>query len=340
MKYAKIFCLTLLLMFTAIVSGCGSSAEKELKTVAVCFPNTTPSWQRNGDSLQGLLEEDGFEVNIQFSATVEEQQTQIKDVIAKNPDCIVIGAIDSAALADVLDGALKKNIPIIAFDRIIMNTDALSYYASFDNYAIGDGMGEYIAAALNLKNGGGPYNIEFFAGGPSDNNAHIFFENTMKILEPYLKSGQLVCRSGQVTFDKVAVADWNSANAKPRINELMEKYYTDAPLQVVLSPNDDIAGVILGEMEKAGKPYPIISGLDGDPAAFERIKQGKQTFTIAKDPDVLTAKCVRMIKAVVEGTQPDINDVTNYNNGVKVVPSYLCTPMIIDKTNVNSLAAK
>lgn len=340
MKYAKLLCLAMLLVFAAALSGCGSSAETQKHTVAVCFPNTTPSWQRNGDSLQKLLEEDGFEVHIQFSATVEEQQAQVKDALNKHPNCIVIGAIDSAALVDVLDSAQKKKIPVIAFDRIIMGTDALSYYASFDNYAIGDGMGEYIAAALNLKNGGGPYNIEFFAGGPSDNNAHIFFENTMKILKPYLDKGQLVCRSGQVTFDKVAVADWNSANARPRIQELMNTYYTDAPLQVILSPNDDIAGVILDEIEKAGKPYPIISGLDGDPAAFERIKQGKQTFTIAKDPDVLTAKCVRMIKAVVEGTQPDINDVTNYNNGVKVVPSFLCTPMIIDKTNVNSLAAK
>lgn len=339
MKYAKFLCLTLLLILAATLSGCGSTEEK-VKTVAVCFPNTTSSWQRNGDSLKKLLEEDNFNVHIQFSATVEEQQTQVKEAIAKNPDCLVIGAIDSAAFVDVLKDAQNKKIPVIAFDRILLNTDAVSYYASFDNGAIGDGMGEYIAAALNLKNGEGPYNIEFFAGGPSDKNAHIFFENTMKILEPYLRNGQLVCRSGQTTFEAVAVSDWNSANARPRINDLLNRYYSDAPLQVVLSPNDDIAGVILGEIEKAGKPYPVISGLDGDPAAFERIKAGKQTFTISKDPDVLTAKCVRMIKAVVEGTQPDINDVTNYDNGVKIVPAYLCTPMIIDQTNVNSLAAK
>lgn len=340
MKYTKFFCLALMLVFAAVISGCTSSAKHEVRTVAVCFPNTTPSWQRNGDSLQKLLEEEGFDVHIQFSASVEEQQTQVKDAINKHPNCIVIGAIDSAAFVDVLKDAQSRNIPVIAFDRIIMNTDALSYYASFDNYAIGDGMGEYIEAALNLKNGGGPYNIEFFAGGPSDNNAHIFFTNTMKILEPYLRTGQLVCRSRQTTFDQVAVADWNSSNARPRIQQLLNNYYSDAQLQVVLSPNDDIAGVILEEIGKAGKPYPVISGLDGDPAAFERIRAGKQTFTIAKDPDVLTAKCVRMIKAVVEGTQPDINDVTNYNNGVKAIPSYLCTPMIIDKTNVDSLSAK
>ncbi len=339
MKYAKFLCLTLLLIFAAALSGCGNTEEK-VKTVAVCFPNTTSSWQRNGDSLKKLLEEDNFKVDIQFSATVEEQQSQVKDAIAKNPDCIVIGAIDSAAFVDVLQDAQKKNIPVIGFDRILLDTDAISYYASFDNGAIGDGMGEYIEAALNLKGGGGPYNIEFFAGGPSDKNAHIFLTNTMKILEPYLRNGQLVCRSGQTTFEQVAVADWNSANARPRIQELLNKYYSDATLNVVLSPNDDIAGVILEEFERAGKPYPVISGLDGDPAAFERIREGKQTFTIAKDPDVLTAKCVRMIKAVVEGTQPDINDVTNYDNGVKIVPAYLCTPMIIDRTNVNSLAAK
>lgn len=340
MKYAKIFCLTTMLILAALLSGCGSTAQTEVRTVAVCFPNTTTSWQRNGDSLQQLLKEDGFEVNTQFSGTVEEQQQQIKDAIAKNPDCIVIAAIDSAALVDVLADAKKKDIPVIAFERMLMDTDAVSYYASFDGAAVGEGMGEYLEAVLNLKNGGGPYNIEFFAGSPTDSGAIVYFSNAYKVLEPYLRSGQLVCRSGQTNFEQVAVADWNSENARPRLREIFSKYYADAPLNVVLSPNDDIAGVILEEFKTAGKPYPYISGLDGDPAAFDRIKNNVQTFTVAKDPVILTSKCVRMIKAVVEGTQPDINDVTNYNNGVKVVPAYLCTPTIVDKTNVEVWAAK
>ena len=246
----------------------------------------------------------------------------------------MVGAIDSAAFADVLTKAKEYNIPVIAFDRIIMGTDAVSYYASFDNDAIGEGMGLYIEAALNLKSGAGPFNIELFAGGPSDNNAHIFFDQTMKILSPYFQSGQLVCQSGQRDFNSCAVADWNSANARPRIQKILAQNYADKTLNVVLSPNDDIAGVIIEELQKAGKPPVLISGLDGDPAAYERIKSGLQTFTINKDPDVLTEKCVRMIKAVVEGTQPDINDVSTYNNGVITVPAYLCTPQIIDKTNV------
>ena len=340
MNALKIFCTAFILMFAGLISGCGEEeialieGNTEERVIAVCFPNTTPSWQRNGDSLKKLLENENFTVNIQFSSTVDEQKKQVTNAIESEPKCIVIGAIDSDAFADVLEGAKEKQIPIIAYDRIIKGTDAVSYYASFDNDAIGDAMGLYFEAALNLKNGGGPYNIELFAGGPADNNAHIFFNNTMKILEPYFKTGQLVCRSGQKDFNSVAVADWNSSNASPRMQEILSKYYADQPLHAVLSPNDDIAGVILKEFEKAGKPYPLISGLDGDPAAYERIKSGQQTFTISKDPDVLNAKCVRMIKAVVEGTQPDINDVTTYNNGVITVPAYLCTPQIIDKTNI------
>lgn len=337
MKLIKIICAALTVIIGVTVGGCFSASNdtSNNKTAAICFPNTTPSWQRNGDSLTTLLQDEGFTVDMQFAATVDEQKDQVRKVLEKKPGCVVIGAIDSAAFADVLETAKTNDIPIIAFDRIILNTEAVSYYASFDNDAIGDGMGEYIEGTLNLKSGAGPYNIEFFAGGPSDNNAHIFFANTMKILEPYIRSGQLICRSGQTNFDQAAVADWNSENARPRIRDLMSRYYTDAPLNVVLSPNDDIAGVILDEMQKAGKPAPLISGLDGDPAAYQRIKAGLQTFTIAKDANVLTAKCVRMIKAVVEGTQPDINDVTTYNNGVKIVPAYLCTPQIIDRTNVD-----
>ncbi|MBQ6975480.1 MAG: sugar-binding protein, partial [Selenomonadaceae bacterium] len=325
-----------LMIFTAALTGCGSTESSGNKNVAICFPNTTPSWQRNASALKENLEGDGFTVDIRSAATIEEQQQQIKEALQNKPKCMVIGAIDSAALVDVLEDAKKYEVPIIAFDRIILNTDAVSYYASFDNDAIGEAQALYFEAAMNLPSGGGPYNIEFFAGGAADNNAHIFFSTVLKMLDPYLKNGQLVCRSGQTDFNAVAVKDWQAENARPRIRELLNKYYSGETLHAILAPNDEIAGVILEEMQKAGKPVPLISGLDGDPKAIERIKNGQQTFTIAKDPDVLTAKCFRMVKAVVEGTQPDINDVTNYNNGVKIIPAYLCTPQIVDSTNVNN----
>ena len=342
MKLAKIFCATMILILAAALSGCGGTSigsSDVRKSVAVCFPNLTPSWERNGAAMQKLLEEEGFTVDIYYTGTAEEQAQQVKEALAKKPGCLVIGALGTDDYyVGVLEDAIKYHVPVIAFDRAITSSEAISYYASFDNGAIGDGMGEYLESALSLPSGAGPYTIELFAGGQDDNNAHVFFQRTMAILEPYFRSGQLVCRSGQTNFEQVYVADWVSENARPRIKQLLSQYYTDAPLNVVLSPNDDIAGVILSEVSAAGKPAPVISGLDGDPAAYQRIREGKQTFTIAKDANVLTAKCVRMIKAVVEGTQPDINDVTSYKNGDRVIPAYLCTPQIVDKTNVDIVA--
>ena len=329
----KIFKYALLLLFAVMLTGCGSSSSND-KNVAVCFPNTTPSWQRNGNALRDQLTADGFNVDMKISSSSEEQVQQVGEALKNNPKCIVIGAIDSSAFVDVLEEAKSKNIPVIAFDRIIFNTDAVTYYASYDNDAVGEAQGLYFEAALNLKSDGGPYNIEFFAGGPTDNNAHIFLKNVLQILDPYMKSGKLVCKSGETNFDTVAVKDWYAENARPRIQNLLNKYYKDETLHAVIAPNDEIAGVILEEFRKAGKPVPLISGLDADPGALDRIRMGQQTFTVAKDPDRLTAKCVRMIKAVVEGIQPDINDVTTYDNGVKVIPAYLCTPQIIDKTNI------
>ncbi len=333
MKKVNFLFAALLLLFGAVLTGCGTVSSNN-KNVAICFPNTTPSWERNGRALNDQLVADGFTVDMQISSTSEQQVSQVAEALKKKPNCIVIGAIDSSAFVEVLEAAKTSQIPVIAFDRIIFNTDAVTYYASYDNDAVGEAQGLYFEAALDLKNGGGPYNIEFFAGGPTDNNAHIFLKNVLEILDPYMKKGQLVCRSNQTDFDTVAVKDWYAENARPRIKELLEKYYNGETLHAVIAPNDEIAGIILDEFKKAGRPLPLISGLDADPSALDRIRIKEQTFTVAKDPERLTAKCFRMIKAVVEGVQPDINDVTTYDNGVKIVPAYLCTPMIIDSTNI------
>ncbi|MBQ7476635.1 MAG: sugar-binding protein [Selenomonadaceae bacterium] len=331
----RIFKYAWILIFFALLTGCGNSADVDApKKVAICFPGNSGNWDRNGAALKKSLEEESFVVELASSENTAQQQQQLKDIIAKKPNCIVIGAIDSESLVEVLESAKANEIPIVAYDRLIMNTDALSYYASFDNDAVGEAQGLYLEAVLNLRGGGGPYNIEIFAGDTADNNAHVFYNGAMKVLDPYIKNGQLVCRSRQTDFNSVATADWKPENAATRIRELFNSHYSGETLHVVLSPNDDIAGAIIEEFQKAGRPYPVISGQDGTSAAIDRIRNGQQTFTVNKDAELLTAKCVRMIKAVVEGTQPDINDVTSYNNGVKIIPAYLCTPLIVDKTNI------
>lgn len=320
-----------------MLTGCGQEVSMN-KKVAIAFANSSPSWERNGAIMQKSLEANGFVVDIKYTKDENEQVEQIRELIEGKPGCLVVGAINSDNLADVLAKAKENNIPVVAYGRLINNTDAVSYLATFDGRAIGFAMGKYIETALNLQNGAGPYNIELFAGGPSDPNAPVFFAESMKVLKPYIDNGQLVCRSKEMTFDKVCTKDWEPKNAQERMEKIYKQYYADgAPIHVILSPNDGIAQGILSTLSSVGYagPSPIISGLDADPAALKSIAEGKQTFTIAQDPDKLVAKCVRMIKAVVEGTEPTINDVDNCNNGVITVPAYLCVPQIVDKGNVS-----
>ena len=338
-KLFTVLCLAVLAISSLLAAGCGQDNGEGNKKVAVAFANSSASWQRNGETIKKTLEQDGFAVDLRFADTATQQAEQLAEQINDAPGCIVIGAVDSTALTDVLKEAKEKNIPIIAYDRLVMNTDAVSYYAAFDNEAVGEAMGEYFEAAMQLKNGAGPYTIEVFAGDPADNNAHLFFSGAMKILQPYLDKGQLVCPSGELTFDRVATKDWEPKNAQARMEKLLAAYYPGSAPAAVLSPNDGVAGGIQAAIESTGYsgPQPLLSGQDADPAAVEAIRKGKQTFTIQKDPELLTAKCVRMIKAVVEGTQPVINDLSTYNNGKITVPSYLCTPLIIDKDNLSLL---
>lgn len=337
MKYFIHWCgLLALAVSLLLLSGCGNGQTD--KSVAVSFANSSSSWQKNGQTIKEMLEQEGFTVNLQFADTSEQQIEQIKKQIAARPKCLVIGAVDGEALTDVLAEAKAQHIPVIAYDRLIMNTDAVSYYAAFDNEAVGEAMGEYIEAKLRLKSGAGPFHMEVFAGDPADNNAHLFFSGAMKVLEPYLDRGQLVIPSGEKSFDQVNTKDWKPEHAKERMSKLLRGPDAGKHLDVILAPNDGVAGGIREALAAGGyTAMPLLTGQDAESKALEAIRSGQQTITIYKDPEILVAKTVRMIKAVVEGTQPDINDVKSYNNGVLVVPSYLCTPLVIDKDNLDEV---
>lgn len=332
--FMKLLCLGLLCLGMLIVAGCGGEEEAD-RSVAVSFANSSASWQKNGNTIKESLEKEGFTVDLQFADTADQQIEQIKEQIENEPKCLVIGAVDGEALTEVLEEAKEKNIPVIAYDRLIMNTDAVSYYASFDNESVGAAMGEYLEAALNLKQGQGPYNIEVFAGDPKDNNAHLFFSGAMDVLQPYIDKGQLIVPSGETSFEQAATDGWDAKNATTRMERILAAH-PGVSYAAILSPNDGVAGGIREALAKGYTgAFPLLTGQDAEDSAITAIQNGQQAITIYKDPSQLTAKCVRMIKAVVEGTQPDINDVTTYNNGVKVVASYLCIPMIIDKDNTN-----
>ena len=243
---------------------------------------------------------------------------------------------------NVLAQAKDNGIPVIAYDRLLMDTDAVSYYATFDNFGVGVEIAKYVEAKMDLANGAGPYNIEFFAGSPDDNNAHLFNDGVFSVLQKYLDNGQLVCQSGQTDFEQTAILRWSQETAQKRMEDLLAGYYSQGEnVDIALSMFDGfsygIAAALEGAGYKVGEQWPVITGQDAELMACKNIMSGKQSQTIYKDTRVLAEKCVGMVQAVLEGGEPEINDSETYNNNVKVVPSYLCTPVSVDESNLKEL---
>ncbi len=298
-------------------------------------------WNQDGDNMKKQLEAAGYEVDVQYANNeVALQVSQIENMILGGCKVLVIASIDGSALGTVLAQAKEEGIPVIAYDRLIMKSDAVSYYATFDNYKVGTIQGKFIEEKLGLAEGKGPFNIELFAGSPDDNNALFFFQGAWDVLKPYIDKGQLVVPSGQTDFNTIAILGWGSEDAQNRMDNLLTAYYSDGKaLDAVLSPNDSLAIGIANSLTNMGfSPYPILTGQDCDKANMKNILAGKQSMSIFKDTRTLAAKVVGMVDALMQGTEPEINDTKTYDNGDgKIIPSYLCDPVYADKDNYKEL---
>lgn len=347
----KVVALILAGIMMFVLAGCGGNdkaadpapkaATSSTKKIGVAMPTqSSQRWIQDGKNMKDKLEKLGYTVDLQYAEDdVQAQVSQIENMITNGANCLVVAAIDSNALVNVLDQAKKNNIPVIAYDRLLMDTDSVSYYATFDNKGVGVAIGKYIEEKMGLKEGKGPYNIEFFAGSPDDNNAHFLNTGVFEVLKPYLDKGQLVTVSGQTSFDAICTLRWSQETAQKRMEDILSGYYsTGKNVDIVVSPFDGISYGISAALEgagyKVGQKWPLITGQDAELMASKNIMSGKQSMTIFKDTRVLADKCVKMVQAVLEGGQPEINDTTSYNNNKKVVPSYLCTPVPVDKNNI------
>lgn len=335
----KIFLLVLIIL---CMTGCGNIKKNNIdeNLIGVLMPNqTSQRWIQDGNNIKEKLLAKGYSVDLEYAEdNVPTQIDQIDGMIENGAKCLVVVAIDSTKLLRVLDKAKARKIPIIAYDRLLMDTDAVNYYATFDNKGVGVLMGRYVEEKLNLKNGAGPYNIEFFAGSPDDNNAHILNRGVFEVLQPYIDKGQLKVPSGQTDFDLICTPRWSKVIAEQRLTEILENYYDEnTKLHAVIVPSDIMTYAIENALEsagyKVGKDWPIITGQDAELQAVRNIIAGKQSMTVFKDTRILADKCVEMVEAVLKGHEPEINDDTSYDNHFYVVPSYLCTPKAITKEN-------
>lgn len=338
-RIMTVFCLVCSFILTLLAAGCGQD-EGQGKTVALLFPNPSAGgpWQYIGDTCNKAMQEAGYKTNFQFCSSAENQVQQLREAIAEKPACIVIAAQDTGNLGEPLDEAKAAGIPVVAYDRVIMHTDAISYYASFENSSVGEFMARYVEEKLNLKGGAGPFNIEFLAGDPADTNAPQFYGGAYDYLKPYIDKGQLVVRSGQVAFQEVATPGWSGEKAQSRMEDILRRYYSSGQsLDIVVASNDDLAAGALKAEAAVGYSgaATLLTGQDASQEALENIRTGRQAMTIYKDPAILCAKIVRMVKAMVEGSQPAVNDVSNIKNDKVTIPSYLCIPVIVDRENLN-----
>lgn len=290
------------------------------------------------------LEAMGYEVDLQYAEDdVQMQVSQIENMIAADADCLVIAAVDSGALTTVEAQAKEAGIPIIAYDRLLMDTDAVSYYASFDNEGVGTAIGEYIKTAKDLdaaQAAGESYTIEFFMGSPDDNNAVLLHKGVMDVLQPYLDDGTLVCKTGRTAFEDTCILRWSQETAQQWCENYLTGYYADEDLDIACTAFDGFAYGVKAALQGAGytaENWPLVTGQDAELMACKNILDGTQTSSIFKDTGLLADKCVTMVEAVLKGAEPEINDTTTYNNNVVVVPSYLCTPVAVDKDNLQEV---
>ena len=297
-------------------------------------------WNQDGSNMKAELEAAGYQVDLQYASNdIQTQVSQIENMISNGCKLLVVASIDGDSLGTVLAQAKENGIPVIAYDRLIMNSDAVSYYATFDNYMVGTIQGEYLRDQLDLDNAEGPFNIELITGDPGDNNARFFFGGAMDILQPYIDSGKLVVKSGQVTFEEVATANWDTANAQSRFDAILASNYADGTtLHAVLASNDSTAlGVANSLAANYTGEYPLLTGQDCDIASVKNILAGKQSMSIFKDTRTLATQVVGMVDAIMKGGEAPINDTETYDNGTGIIPSYLCEPVFADINNYKEL---
>ena len=316
------------------------ASAQDKGSIGISMPTKSSArWISDGDSMVKVLKEKGYKTDLQYADDdIPNQLAQIENMVTKGVKVLVIAAIDGTTLSNALQKAADKGVKVIAYDRLIKGSKNVDYYATFDNFQVGVLQANSIVDKLGLKQGKGPFNIELFGGSPDDNNAFFFYNGAMSVFKPYIDSGKLVVRSKQMGMDKVGTLRWDGAVAQARMDNLLSAYYNKDRVDAVLSPYDGLSIGILSSLKGVGygtpkQPIPVVSGQDAEVASVKSMLRGEQSSTVFKDTRELAKVTVGMVDAMLSGKVPVTNDTKTYNNGVKIVPSYLLKPVSVDIAN-------
>lgn len=339
-------CILALTMILAIV-GCAAPAAKPGAGgyVGISMPTkSSERWIKDGNTMKDILEQRGYTADLQFAEDdIPTQKAQIENMLTKGAKVLIIAAIDGSTLSATLDQAAKDGVKIISYDRLLVDTDAVSYYATFDNRGVGKLQAESLVEGLKKFKGDGPYNVELFAGSPDDTNSFYFYEGAMDVLRPLMEDGTIVVPSGQTAQADIGTLRWQGEVAQLRMDGILAANYTTGKqLDGVLSPYDGLSRGIISALTSFGYQvgtdnWPVVTGQDAEAASIKMIITGDQYSTILKDTRDLAKVAADMVDAVLTGSEPEINDTTTYNNNVKIVPSYLLIPYTVTVDNYKEL---
>ncbi|RYH04513.1 sugar ABC transporter substrate-binding protein [Salipiger sp. IMCC34102] len=329
-----------ILVSTALVSTLATGAVAD-GLVGIAMPTKSSArWISDGESMVRQFEEAGYDTILQYAEDdIPNQLAQIENMITNGVDALVIAAIDGTTLSNALENASYAGIEVIAYDRLIRDSEHVSYYATFDNFQVGVQQAETLVAGLEERfPDAETWNVELFGGSPDDNNAYFFYDGAMSVLQPLIDDGSVTIVSGQQGMDTVGTLRWDGAVAQARMDNLLSAHYTNEQVHGVLSPYDGLSIGILSSLKGVGygsgdMPMPIVTGQDAEVPSVKSILAGEQYSTIFKDTRELARVTVGMVEAVLEDGEPEINDTETYDNGVKVVPSYLLEPLKVTEEN-------
>ncbi|MEQ8307197.1 MAG: sugar ABC transporter substrate-binding protein [Hoeflea sp.] len=309
-------------------------------SIGIAMPTKSSArWISDGNSMVEQFTAAGYEADLQYAEDdIPNQLAQIENMITKGVDVLVIAAIDGTTLSNALENAAASGIKVIAYDRLIRDSGNVDYYATFDNFKVGVQQATSLVNGLKERFGDGPYNVELFGGSPDDNNAYFFYNGAMSVLQPLIDDGTINIVSGQMGMDTVGTLRWDGSVAQARMDNLLSAHYTDQQIHGVLSPYDGLSIGILSSLKGVGYgsgdlKMPIVTGQDAEVPSVKSILAGEQYSTVFKDTRELARVTVGMVDSLLGGGEPEINDTTTYDNGVKVVPSYLLEPVSVDASN-------
>ena len=332
--------IAVLLIAVMLLGCCAFASAEGTGRIGISMPTrSVERWIHDGDALKESLEAEGYTVDLQYAEDiVDAQVSQIENMLLKGVDVLIIVAIDGTALNTVLKTAKEMGVVVIAYDRLLMNTTDVDYYATFDSIAIGELQATSVLQGLGVLDGAeGPFNVELFAGSLDDSCSPLYFEGSMNILKPYIDSGVIVIPSGQTELAQCATEGWDPLKAQARMDNLISANYADGTvLHGVLSPYDGLSIGILSSLKSVGYgtgdlKLPIVSGQDCEIPSIKSIMAGEQYATIYNNTTNLAGVAVKMALQALKGEEVEVN--STYENGVFDVPSMAIPATIITAEN-------